>query len=412
MLLNCSTNETELVPKLDDNNFEVSAELAIATAKISFLTNGQNFVKRKETTAQYAKKAKIVDQATAVTDEKGQTLLHIINYKDDQGWAMVAGDERIVPILAYSDQGTFNLGRLPDGVNEWFVMIKKEAKRIKDSKEKIHPAIKKLWLKHTAVGGSTNRLPSPDDPTGCPPDPDPIDKDDFLKTPTGDRIQFGQGAGYNRHVPTPVIMTGNCACNIPPAGCGPVAVAQIMTYFGKKGILKPSGYDFVAIPSTLGSAWQCSNETDGQTQLAMLIRRIYYNSNASYVPWACNSVTLPGQLGQVFGMAGYTNTGGWSDNRWTGAEDLAAGYPIMYWGTKGGFNLNDAHIWVSSGIQKTMTYSMLDGTTNCILYGPEYRYMNWGWNGNSNGWYSVSMMNPGGGNPYDTWLDVYKNIRP
>ncbi len=413
-LLNCSKTETELTPKFDDNSFEISLEQAIATAKSSPLikTRGNTSAKVGYKTELNAQQEKEVDKTVSISDDKGRILFHVINYKNNKGWTIIAGDERIIPVLAYSDNGTFNVSQIPGGASHWFNFTKLEAKKIKDSNQKVHPIIKRMWLnQNSGTGVIGNQVLPPSGPPVCPPDPPSYDLDDFLRDPSGNRIEFSQSAGYNSQIPTPIIMTGSCACNRPPAGCGPVAVAQIMTYFGKKGVNKPSNFNFNVMPNSLGS-WSCNVETSGQLELAALISKIYRDCNSSYVPFACNSVTGPGQLGNAFNSAGYTNTGGWvGGDVYAGAGDLATGTPVMYWGSKGSIDLKDAHIWVSSGIHRFSYYSQ-QPNGGCDLYVSDQRYMNWGWNGAYNAWYHVYNLNPDGSGAFTSWLDVWRNIQP
>ncbi|MCL1937395.1 MAG: C10 family peptidase [Candidatus Azobacteroides sp.] len=47
------------------------------------------------------------------------TLLYIVNYQDNKGWLVISGDKRTSNILAYSDEGSFDLKAANPGVGIW-----------------------------------------------------------------------------------------------------------------------------------------------------------------------------------------------------------------------------------------------------------------------------------------------------
>ena len=46
------------------------------------------------------------------------TAYHLLNASDQGGYAIVAGDDRVPPVLAYSDHGTLE-GELPEALEAW-----------------------------------------------------------------------------------------------------------------------------------------------------------------------------------------------------------------------------------------------------------------------------------------------------
>lgn len=51
---------------------------------------------------------------TDAVKDGNETLFHVINY--DEGFVIVSGDRRTVPVLAYSETGSFEVNNAPDGV--------------------------------------------------------------------------------------------------------------------------------------------------------------------------------------------------------------------------------------------------------------------------------------------------------
>lgn len=410
-MLSCNREEQSVSPNFTDNNYVIDKNIAINVAS-DYATSYFNEENKSDISsrARLSKPVKEVNRILTVDDGKDKSLLHVITYKDNKGFAVISGDERATPVLAYSDQGNFDPESLPNGVSIWFSMVKKTMKQIRNSNEKVHPSVKKMWTDFSGpvTGPSTQNIIPPDGP-GCGPDSD-IFVDNFLRRPNGSEITFDQGPGYNQHIPTAIVQTGgDCACGKPYAGCGPVAVSQILTYFGPNSG-KPSGVNFSLMPNSL-SNWSCGLETPGQQQIANLIRDVYVNSLSSSVPFTCNTFTLPDFVKTAFSSAGYRDSGTWTDlYDYRKSVELRNGTPIVFLGTTGPFNFNDAHIWVGCGYrERIVNYPNGDGT--CSGIGFSHYYMNWGWGGSYNGFFALNNLSPGNQGTFDSWLRILLNIR-
>ncbi len=49
-----------------------------------------------------------VKTVMGATDERQQPLLYAVNIGQQQGYVVVSGDDRLRPVLAYSDKGTYS----------------------------------------------------------------------------------------------------------------------------------------------------------------------------------------------------------------------------------------------------------------------------------------------------------------
>ncbi|RZK60495.1 MAG: hypothetical protein EOO91_01270 [Pedobacter sp.] len=81
--------------------------------------------------------------------KEGQTnpTLYILNYEEG-GFAIVSGDDRMTPILAYSDKGSFEMTeieKLPPGVKHWVSSNHRFIADIRSGKQKEDMASKSLW---------------------------------------------------------------------------------------------------------------------------------------------------------------------------------------------------------------------------------------------------------------------------
>lgn len=69
--------------------------------------------------------ARVISDITPIKDETGKMLMYVINYKDNRGFRIISAQKEYEPLLAYSDEGNFNMESLNDiGVSIWLKDIK------------------------------------------------------------------------------------------------------------------------------------------------------------------------------------------------------------------------------------------------------------------------------------------------
>lgn len=175
--------------------------------------------------------------------------------------------------------------------------------------------------------------------------------------------------------------------------------------------------------------WNCNLPSANRLQVAMLIKLCGSAASSGYGVFGnCNTYTLPWNVDDAFGLMGYSSGGSWgtlSSQYANVKNDLANGFPVVFTGTFNLVNLNDWHIWVADGyIRYKYNYVYTDPRTEisrCVSNTTEWIGMNWGWNGDCNGYfyaaYSFDTSNPVGvsGAPnygtYDTYLHALTGIR-
>ena len=85
-----------------------------------------------------------IDLQLVMTDEDemhSTVYYYIFNDYDNNGFVIVAGDERIEPILGYSDESVFVTDNVPENITSFFEDYKEEMNSIFESGRKIrkHP---------------------------------------------------------------------------------------------------------------------------------------------------------------------------------------------------------------------------------------------------------------------------------
>lgn len=217
-------------------------------------------------------------------------------------------------------------------------------------------------------------------------------------------IEYDQGAPYNNMAPT---GQGGQRC---AAGCVAIAMAQIMTYYQHpkecKGAISyktttlnktinidmdGQGFDWDNILPTYKNDY--SNYTNEQA--AAVAKLVYYcgasahmdygvgasGTNSDYVVNAMFAHFDYDANLQRISKADYTDMA-WHEIMQT---ELKSQYPIYMSSQQ---QSGSGHAYVCDG------YKIVKGMEKYPYY-----HMNWGWNGQLNGWFMLNRLRPGGENP-------------
>ena len=120
---------------------------------------------------------------------------------DGKGFALVAADDCVRPLLAYSMDGAFDPGQMPDGVSAWIDGYQRETAAVVAAG--IAPSAKVQAMWKGALGAKNGNSVAP------------------LMT-----TRWGQAPYYNQYSPYDSIDSTRC-----PTGCVATAMAQIMRYW-------------------------------------------------------------------------------------------------------------------------------------------------------------------------------------
>ena len=221
------------------------------------------------------------------------TLAYLLNYND--GWEIIAADKRAQRVLATDEKGSFDMKEAPEAVVAWIENLEMQVLYLRSCADRPEWASDETWSKMLesidfwrAINAEEDFIMEHMGDTrghgGLIPDPIPIDSiiiDPMIghwvlsnirystATVTSSHListHWHQLEDYNRYCPSKTIGTGNA-----PAGCGPVAVAQ-MEYFLHKKIGKP-----ILCPSEIYCSANTSNVEFGVNM---------YISNTSSTLWS------------------------------------------------------------------------------------------------------------------------------
>ncbi len=283
-----------------------------------------------------------------------QATYYLLNASDSKGYVIVAGDDRVPPVLGYSNQGTLS-GDLPEALQQWLDGYAAQIEALD------HETVLDVPLHLSGKPAIDPLVPS----------------------------RWNQGAPYNILLP---YVGGKHAST----GCVATAMAQIMY-----------AHRYPTRPTTTIPAYTTTTNSIYMPSLAPVdfdwdsMRDIYYTNDTSstsaravatlmkycaqsvkmnFLASSSGSLTsrIPGALTTYFGFkpsARYLGRENYSTEEWEQMlyAELSAGRPVAYGGNK----KSGGHAFVCDGY---------DG--NGLFH------INWGWGSQSDGYFLLNVLNP------------------
>lgn len=374
-------NKAELLQTNPNTEFVVSAQTAQDVA-FYYLHKNENVPATRGRQMEGGK----IKNSFAINDNSSMPVMHIINYEGG-GFAIISGDNRIEPMLAYADEGTFGDNELdyPEGLTLWINHIKSTIGYIRENNVAAPEEIIDHW-KACEVYGKSRVVP-----------------DETLECEHGETVEntivgpllstkWDQVEPYNLTMPT-IICDGNPKFSY--VGCVFVAVAQIMKYWEY-----PTNYNWTSMPDTTASLSMFNLFNDLQTayEKNATIDRDCDGTEASYIH-------VPNLLKNEFGYKSATivDYGSMTVKN----ELLSHQRPLLMRGVS-----DKGHLWVCDGAHYwTVCNVNSNGDIGAYVY--LHFHMNWGWGGNYDGWYTSGNFNiPQKGDNYDSDLKIIYNVVP
>ena len=348
--------------------------------------------------------------------EGNAPLMYIVNYPED-GWAIVGASKDCYPVLAYSEKGNFELNPEIGGLIIWMDEVKQDIAASTSADDETKAKMHSMWSSYevskrtqnvSTMLKSANPLQDAYDQRleqlnyqyanagwyfcnysnanlsssaqaqilqnctyyGCSPDYVIVGiKDTYNNQTVGPLVQtkWKQGSPYNVFVP-----------NLYPAGCGAVAMAQIMNYHRYPANLYFNG---VLIN------WNVMSDIDAALLIAFsgVAAKTNYGANGS-------SATTGNIVDALRGPFIYTVSRHNHNSVNVAAQLLNYQRPVIMFGTPAILNPN-GHYWVCDGAQ-SINYQSYYFAEYPIPYGYQTYYYD---NGTGNPW----AGNPGNANGYN-----------
>ena len=353
--------------------------------------------------------------------ETQDTLAYIVNFSDGNGFAVIAADRRVEPILAIIPEGKYESNHIPPGAATFFANIGPYLQRQienheKESSKYLSNALKAMYeyLDYSNEGAEVTKSDGFDLSAFMQPTVSyrEVSREETQITPLV-TTKWGQDEPYNTQCPIvqrPIINDAGAIVDYENvnalAGCVATATAQIMAYWEY-----PSGYDWDEMKANpLG--WHVS--LDAQNDIARLMRHIGDGVHMTYGFDASSARTsdVPSYLSSV----GYSNYGNVfritnaSSSPYSGSifSDLQIGRPVIM--SVGDLMSDARHAFIVDGIQRVkINYIRTVTFYSLVSINPPLKevsyieerptsvqtdtyHCNLGWDGWYDGWYEAGLL--------------------
>lgn len=349
------------------------------------------FFLQYKTSSQLLKSATNLQLAYKVTATIGdaleeRTMFYVFNV-DTVGFVIVSGDDTVIPILGYSDQGIFNSNNMSPAFQKWLEGYKNEIIYVISHDIKATEDINKQWSLQITNKNSNST---------------------FSTNAVAPLIQthWDQQPYYNALCPF-----DNTSSQRTFTGCPATAMAQIMKFWNypatgvgfhsynhpQYGTLSANfgntTYQWSSMPNQLNSS--STSEQINAVATLMYHCGVSVEMNYGVAPAGSSSYVITAAAPSVqqtcenafktyFGYNASTLQGlkrvNYTDSNWINLlkNELNLGRPIQY----AGFGSNGGHTWVCDGYDNNNNF-----------------HMNWGWgnfypSNNQDGYFTLNALNP------------------
>ncbi len=351
----------------------------------------------------------VANKATRSAGE-AEVRFHVINYEDNQGYALVSADSRTTPVYAYSTTGNINIddaventgfGDFMDAATDYYIA--------------------ELETAETPASTITPVLPTPVDTIFELP----IEVIDGV-------IYFVKSEEYSETNPKGILIETEWKQNWPynyycgernnsssygyrnPAGCGPIAASQVMSYYMYPSSYGECVFEWNKILASYRYNDVYPNISDNAKAAAYFINKVGVAANALY---SVDSSVTNSDISSLLRKMGYLFSGLSSYSITNVISSLDNSYPIIV----SGLNSNsEGHMWVVDAyrrflLKKIYYYESVPHNIYKVktIQMSMYTHCNWGYGNdkNSNTCWCLNVFD----SPYGAFnvdVKMFYNIRP
>lgn len=317
------------------------------------------------------------------------TLLYVFNFENNQGFSIIAADAAETPILVVAEKGQYIPGE-PTGNEAFDDYMGALSARLSDRLNNRGGPELYYWYEYETVGEVINRQVG---------------------------VRWGQSDIYGKYCPNQV------------SGCVATAMAQIMAYHKRpytfittvemsiNNVIDYAVGDTVSLywtgiknhTVTHSGTWSC---TPYHNNIGALLREIGDRVDMTYYSNG-TSGAYTSDVPQAFSYFGYTTSSPTTFSV-SSAKDAIKDYGPIYMSGYRTDSLGEhhGHAWVVDGYKDYMYYryryerAINEGeppimTQQTLMYEEHSFHINWGWDGNCNGYFNFGVFDVESANTYD-----------
>ncbi len=375
--------EAEVQPDYTVTQQEAEADLLSMLNEMTF----QSVATRSGTPRRIAERYSLGTPAGTRSEagDSPEPYLHIFNFENEEGFAILSGDERVPSLLTLTCGGSLRPDREID--NPGLAIFLERLPAYYEAQialaDSIHQAISDS-LRLVAEQQPRTRAKYPDKEEGDGSDDSPFWNTTYGRwetigiTDPSLSVDWHQNSPYNTYV------------NNNKAGCVPVAVGQLMTIHRHPASY--NGHSFY---------WDEINKSSvtGRDQAALLLQQLGLPQNLDVAYGIDESPADPRNILRTLRNFGYTNTYLYNYTTSSIVEELSAGYPCLV----GGFTdkktflgipvgFKNGHRWLVHGLltQSRTVTTYNSGSSSQKTEFQYYVMCNMGWQGNAGDGYYLS----------------------
>lgn len=336
--------------------------------------------------------AKVRKQGDKGEMNLSQQSYYVFPNANSKGFTIVSGDDRLPEIVGYSSQGSYDENNLPEGFVSFMKAYQNlynkvnlgDAEALKNLAE-IKAWRNKIAQKKNAALSNSNASSHANASASA--------ETSYAVAPLLGNIEWDQTSPYNNMCPK------YDSVHVAATGCVATAMAQVMAYYKYPKQLKADIPGYVnrwnGIPMEVPTITQeegiydwdnmlpkYNKEANATQQQKDAVAKLMYHCGAavrmSYGPESGAAVSSS-KLAKYFGydadLMMDLSRSSFTLDKWMQIIDteLAAGRPVLY----GGQSSDNGHQFICDGKDENGLY-----------------HINWGWSGNQNAYFDLSILNP------------------
>jgi hypothetical protein len=347
-------------------------------------TVGQKFLITKTRSLNFKSSSSLVLAYKAISSESSprfsspEVYFYVFNSVSSRGFVIVAGDDKVIPVLGYSDQKSFDHDNIPAHVAAWLDGYKNQVKYAIDNDLSSTDEIRAEWQTL-----STNSSPG-------------IMKSGSSVSPLL-QTTWDQSPYYNALCPY-----DNQYNERTVTGCVATAMAQVLKFWNypatgsgfhsynsnNYGTLSAdfgsTTYQWGSMPNSVSGPndavatlmYQCGISVDMNYGVGSQGGSGAYVISSQSPVTHCSEYALKTYFGYPSTLQGLDRSA-YSESQWVSLlkTELDASRPVIY----AGFGTGGGHCFVCDGYDQN-----------------DYFHFNWGWSGYYDGYFSINALDPGG----------------